>query len=291
MPITTNYLATPRLTFHYRQHGDTDGIPMLLLHGSFATSRWWEPLLQVLPPELLAVAPDLRGVGGTERASNGYSIPEQAEDIASFVDALDWPEFELVGHSSGGAIAVEYALTHPGRARTLTLVDTVPLEGAFTPLEVYVLLERMRTDRALLAQSLQSLMPSLDPTGSDQAAASFFTQLVNDASEMAPSAFTALADALNAWNRFGDGQSLRLPTLFVWGDQDVMVDRDAMMRTLIAVPGANSLEVLRGVGHAPMIEAPVTLAERIIDFITEDFADFDAVRQVGLDDGESHANS
>jgi pimeloyl-ACP methyl ester carboxylesterase len=101
---------------------------------------------------------------------------------------------------------------------------------------------------------------------------------------MDPAAFTALADALNAWNRFGESSYFRLPTLLIWGDQDIIVDRDAVTRTLIAMPGANNLEVLRSVGHSPMIEAPVALAERLIDFITDDFEEFDEVRRIASEE-------
>src|SRR5215212_8628539 len=79
--ITAQTIVTPRLTFHLRQRGPADGIPMLLIHGSFATSRWWEPLMRVLPDEILAIAPDLRGCGGSDRSAYGYTIAEQAEDI------------------------------------------------------------------------------------------------------------------------------------------------------------------------------------------------------------------
>ncbi len=51
------------------------------------------------------------------------------------------------------------------------------------------------------------------------------------------------------------------------------------MRSLIAIPGANNLEILRNIGHSPMIEAPVALAERIIDFITEEFDEFEEIRE------------
>ena len=285
--IVSHTITTPRLKQHYRQHGTPDGLPMLLVHGSYATSRWWEPLMSVLPDEIFAIAPDLRGCGGSERSLTGYDIPNQAEDLAAFVDALGWEDFDLVAHSSGGAIAMEYVLTHPDKARTLTLVDTAPIEGVFSPLETYVLLDQMRTDRDLLAQALQSLMPTLDLSGADPAKQAFFNQLVDDAQQMDPAAFTSIADALNRWNRFGDGRHITLPTLLLWGDQDLIVDRDAITRTLIAIPGANNLEIIRSVGHSPMIEAPVALAELLIDFIADDYEEYDSVRQLAGEDPEN----
>jgi pimeloyl-ACP methyl ester carboxylesterase len=260
---------------------------MLLLHGSYATSRWWEPFMTALPDEILAIAPDLRGCGASERTSTGYSIEDQAADVASFIEALGWDEFDLIGHSSGGAIAMEYALTYVETARTLTLVNTAPIEGVFTPLETYVLLEKMRSDRELLAQALQSLMPTLNLTGDNPKSITYFEQLVDDAQKMEPAAFTALADALNKWNRFGEGRQLTLPTLLIWGDQDIIVDRDAITRTLIAIPGANNLEILRGSGHSPMIEAPVALAELIINFIADDFNEYENLRQLATEESDT----
>jgi len=110
--------------------------------------------------------------------------------------------------------------------------------------------------------------------------------LVDDALQMAPDAFTAIADALNHWNRLGEGHRLRLPTLLIWGDQDIIVDRDAITRTLLAIPGAHNLEVLRSVGHAPMIEAPLSLVERITDFIVEDFDDFEQIRRIAIEESQ-----
>lgn len=284
--IATEFAHTERMRFHYRRHGAEDGLPMLLIHGSFASSRWWEPFLQILPDAVLAVAPDLRGCGLSDRAATGYGIEEQAVDLQALVTALAWDEFDLVAHSSGGAIAVEFTLNHPGRVRTLSLVDSVPVEGVFTPLDTYVLLEQMRTDRALLRQALAALMPTFPTTDSQEHAQAhrFFERLVDDAQQMAPAAFTAVAEALGRWNRFAEARQLTLPCLIVWGDQDVIVDRDAVTRSLLTIPGASNLEVLRGVGHSPMIEAPVTLAERIIEFLAADYDEYGAIRSSAEND-------
>lgn len=285
-------LTTPRLTFHYRTHGDADGLPMLLLHGSFASSRWWEPFFEILPDEIYAIAPDLRGCGGSEQSKNGYEIPEQAEDIAAFVDGLGLEDFDLVGHSSGGPIAIEYVLSHPGRARSLILLDSAPIEGVFTPLEGYQLLEQMQADRDLLRQALASLMPATPPpTMTAEEFHAFFERLVDDAAGMAPAAFTAVARALDHWNRFEEARRLSLPSLLLWGALDTLVDRDSTTRMLIAIPGAANLEVLAGVGHSPMIESPVALAERIIDFITEDFAGFEEARVFAEQEADAQADA
>ncbi len=114
----------------------------------------------------------------------------------------------------------------------------------------------------------------------------FFNSLVEDAAGMAPAAFTEVAQAVSTWNRFEHANRLTLPTQLIWGELDQIVEREAMTRSLIAIPGANNLEVIRGVGHSPMIEAPLALAELLIDFITDDFAGYEEIRG-SVDDPEA----
>ncbi len=271
-------LQTERLAMHCRLHGDEEGLPMLLVHGSFGSSRWWEPLFALLPEAIYAVAPDLRGCGESAKPAHGYTIEEQAADLWALTETLGWRNFDLVGHASGGAIAVEMALTHPGLLNTLTLVDPAPIEGIFTPLDGILALAEMQENEPLLRQALALLLPTYDRQITENQA--FFDLLVADAQGMAPAAFTAVAESLNQWNRLGDAAQLTLPTLIIWGDQDTLVHRDAMTRSLLAIPGANNLDVLRNVGHSPMIEAPLALAERLLEFITEDYGSFEEARAV-----------
>jgi len=272
------------MRFFCRSSGADDGIPLLLLHGSYGTSRWWTHFFDALPDDVYAVAPDLRGCGGSDKPDHGYAVEEQAQDLAALLEALGWNEFHLMAHSSSGAIAIEYALSHPHRIATLTLVDTVPVEGVFTPLDGYLALEQMKEDRGLLREALRLLMPGAPIDGDHPDMLHFFETLIDDASQMAPAAFTEIARNLSQWNRFGDARRLTLPTLLVWGERDEIVDRGAATRTLIAIPGANNMEVLRGVGHSPMIEAPVVLAARWLDFILADHSAYDEVRQSAYDE-------
>jgi len=278
-------LTTDRLHFHYRTNGDPTGLPMLLLHGSHASSRWWLRFFEVLPDEVYAVAPDLRGCGQSEKRGTDYSIEAQAEDVWSLVEALGWQDFDLVAHSSAAAITIEMLLNHPATAANLILLSPAPAEGLHTPVEALALLSDMQNDRELHGTALASLMPSFEIERSSENR-QFFDQILDDAQGMAPAAFTETAVALSHWNRFADVQRLTLPCLLIWGDQDTIIGRDAVTRTLIAIPGANNLEVLTGVGHAPMIEAPLRLAERIINFIAEETSDYDEIRSRALDNDE-----
>lgn len=249
--------------------GTEGGMPLLLLHGSFASSRWWQPVLNLLPEEFDAIAPDLRGCGATEKPAGGYSIESQSDDVALLIDALHLRGFCLVAHSSACAIAIEYVLRNPEMAHSLLLIAPPPLTGSSTPPEGLLALEQMRIDSHLLRDALTLLAPK---TAKESALAGdgFFEALIDDAQGMAPAALTANASALGVWNRSADARLLTLPTLIVWGDQDPIVSRAEVTRLLISLPGALNLDVLHGIGHSPMLDAPLELAERIVDFATDE---------------------
>lgn len=249
----------------YRRQGTQGGFPLLLLHGSFASSRWWQPVLDLLPEEFDAVAPDLRGSGATEKPASGYSIESQTEDLELFVDALALRGFCLVAHSSACAIAIEYVLRNPETALSLLLIAPPPLTGAITPDEGLLALEQMRVDFDLLFEAMTLLAPQ-----SALAEDKLFREIVEDAQGMASAAFTGNAIALGEWNRSAEARLLTLPTLIVWGDQDPIVSRADVTRLLVSLPGALNLDVLHGVGHSPMLDAPLALTERIVDFATDE---------------------
>lgn len=282
-------VETSRLTMHCRVQGEADGLPMLLIHGSFGSSRWWEPLLALLPPAVNVVAPDLRGCGASAKPAIGYGLADQAADIIALLETLGWRNVDLVGHATGGAIAIEVALHRPDLCSTLTLIDPPPIEGVFTPLDGILALAAMQHDEVLLRQALALLLPTYDRTSA--AGQTYFDRLVADAQAMAPAAFTAVAESLNQWNRRAEAHQLTMPTLLLWGDQDAIVTRDAMTATLLAIPGANNLDVLRNVGHSPQIEAPVTVAERLLELITEDYAAYEEARAVAADPTQPFSNT
>lgn len=268
-------IATSQLSLHLTQTG-TGPQPVVLVHGSFATSRWWEPLLAALPmDEFTGYAFDLPGCGqsGWPQPDDAYAIAAQAEVLAAALAALDLWQVHLVGHSLGAAIALTLAVTQPARVASLTLISAPSPNGTPTPPEGYALLEQMRNDRDLLAQALASTMPSRAPDA-------FFQTLVDDAQRQAPAAFQAAAWALETWRLPAEQLAqVRLPVLLMWGDRDQIVEREDQVALLLALPGADNLEVLRGCGHTPILERPVDVARLLLAFLGQDFAAYAALRE------------
>jgi pimeloyl-ACP methyl ester carboxylesterase len=118
--VERHFVGVPAGVVHYAVCGTGD--PVLLLH---QTPRSWDEYRDVLP--LLgrtrrAIAMDTIGFGDSSRLPRGEdSIERWAEVAISLLDALDIGRTALVGHHTGGYIAIEIAATRPERVSALVL--------------------------------------------------------------------------------------------------------------------------------------------------------------------------
>lgn len=129
--ISSQMVESPRLKSHVLTSGPDDGIPVLFVHGNVSASRFWEETMLALPDGYRALAPDLRGYGETEAkaidATRG--LRDWSDDLHALAEALELPAFHLVGWSMGGGVAMQYAIDHPERLRSLLLLNPVSPYG------------------------------------------------------------------------------------------------------------------------------------------------------------------
>jgi epoxide hydrolase 4 len=103
--------------------GPEDGRLVLLLHGFPELSRSWRHQLPALAEAgFRAVAPDLRGYGGTERRGP-YHLATLTDDAAGLIVAAGHEQAVVVGHDWGGAIAWATAHRHPDRVERLVVLN------------------------------------------------------------------------------------------------------------------------------------------------------------------------
>ena len=113
------------LRFHYRDWGNEAAPPLLLLHGHTHHARTWDTVARGLADRYRVLAPDLRGHGETDWATE-YTPERFAEDLGAFAGALDLRRFGLVGFSLGGHTAYPFAARHPEMVERLVLAETTP---------------------------------------------------------------------------------------------------------------------------------------------------------------------
>ncbi len=123
--MTLNKIKTPRGEFAYRESGNPTGFPVVMIHGWPENSYCWDDVAAQMAPSLRIIAPDLRGLGYSERTldENLYQKAELAQDIIDIVDALGLDAFNLVGHDWGGVVAQEVAIAIPERVNQMVIMN------------------------------------------------------------------------------------------------------------------------------------------------------------------------
>jgi len=120
--VQRGFANTHEGQIHYAMAGQ--GKPVLLLH---QTPRSWDEYRDVLPiigKRHWAIAMDTIGFGDSYKPGEEGSIEDYAQGVMSFLDAMSIDRASLVGHHTGGVIAVEVAATYPERVDKLVLSST-----------------------------------------------------------------------------------------------------------------------------------------------------------------------
>lgn len=97
--------------------------PVICLHGITAQHRAFTTAARILEGDQALVAVDLRGRGDSDKPDSGYGLEAHASDIIRVLDHLGLERATIAGHSMGGFVALQTALTHPERVRSLVLLD------------------------------------------------------------------------------------------------------------------------------------------------------------------------
>jgi pimeloyl-ACP methyl ester carboxylesterase len=116
---------------HYAECGPREAAPVLLLH---QTPRSWAEYRDVLPllgERYRAIAMDTAGFGASTRLPGEVSIERWAQSAIRLLDALGIASAHVVGHHTGGVIAMEIAAEHPARVNRLVLSSTPYTDAEF----------------------------------------------------------------------------------------------------------------------------------------------------------------
>jgi pimeloyl-ACP methyl ester carboxylesterase len=120
---TSHYFYSQRLKLHYVDWGSADKPALLLIHGGRDHARNWDWVAQELRLDYHIIAPDLRGHGDSEWAIGGsYAMVDYVLDVAQLLSALQLFPITIIGHSLGGAIALQYSGIYPDRVRKVVAI-------------------------------------------------------------------------------------------------------------------------------------------------------------------------
>ncbi|MFN2571415.1 MAG: alpha/beta fold hydrolase [Gemmatimonadales bacterium] len=247
------------------------GTPVVLIHGFAASIYVWR---YTLPPLVGAgyrvVAFDTRGFGFSGKPAHGYSNADYSRLVVALLDSLGISSAVLVGHSMGGAIAAEVALTHPDRVRGLVLMDAAGfgvrwpgvLKMARWPfLGAVVTRMQGRWSTEKILRSTYADSAKVTKADVDQ-----YYAPVRD-----PGFGRALRGVLREF-RFdslvGRLAAVQAPTLILWGDADRWISLRDGSKFAREIPRSEFVVVARA-GHNIPEESPEQVNQLLLDFLKE----------------------
>jgi 3-oxoadipate enol-lactonase len=235
-----------------------DGPPLVLLHGSVHDSRLWNGVFAELARQHTVVRYDARGLG---RSSPPTAPFRYEDDLLAVLDHFGFQAAGLVGLSMGGEVALDFALEHPERVRSLTLIAASAggHEWPSSPeMDDYVVAHR-GSDGRRIAELELAIWASL---GDRAPGFDVIEPMVRENAEITAAAekghaLSAEADAVDCLDR------IKAPTLVIVGDHDHPEIGVIAGRLADGIPGAR-LTVVADADHYLPLRAPGRLLELLL---------------------------
>jgi pimeloyl-ACP methyl ester carboxylesterase len=256
------------------------GEHVILLHGLGGNKTSFFETVAALTPDYTVHALDFPGFGSSSKPARApYDAPYFARSVLRFMDTLAIDRAHLIGNSMGGRVALEVALSVPGRTRSVSLL--APAMAFLRRRELLPLVKIVRPELAAIPHPLRQAQVQsrfwnmfarperLDPAVAEIACEEFCRTY---RSRSARIAFYAAARNIyldtphgerGLWTRLA---GLEPPALFVWGDSDSLVPAAFAQHVERVLPGARQT-VLEECGHVPQVELPERTNRLLRDFL------------------------
>lgn len=278
MTIQTDYLTAPNLflkgkknKFAYREMGEKEGIPLVLLTHLSATLDNWDPLLiNTLAENHWVIVFDNVGVGLSD-GKVPETIKEMADGAIEFIHGLNIEQVDLLGLSMGGMIAQELVAKEPLLVRKLILVGTGPRGGAGIS-EVTKVTNKKFLRSILTRKDIKTYL-FFTETENGRIKAAEFLERINTRSQAKDKKirFSSYQNQLTAINRWGKEKSADLSTisqqtLIVNGDHDRMVPTVNSYDLAKRIP-KSTLKIYPDAGHGSLFQFPIDFSQIVSEFI------------------------
>jgi pimeloyl-ACP methyl ester carboxylesterase len=217
----------------------------------------WRRNIPTLATRHLVIAYDHRGNGRSPMPDEPVTMATFVDDAMAMLDEAGADRAHLYGQSFGGMVAIEAALTHPDRVRSLVLACTHA--GPRRATHAAARAPKARPYELLYSERFVRDHP--DHVAEDLRVGAAGPREQPHARRRQWEAM----QAWDAWDRLGD---IACPTLVLHGTEDRLVPVENARRLASAVPGAR-LTLLEGAGHLYHSEQAEAADAAVLDFLDE----------------------
>lgn len=245
------------------------GEPLLLIAGFMCDRNYWSLLMPSLITQYQVIRFDNRGIGQSSVPDSPYTIQQMANDAIALLYVLGIEKVHVVGHSMGGKIAQELALTHPQRIKSLILLSStakgnekynsmIKTWGDLAPkldLELYerVILPWIFTDNFY---TIPGIVDQL------------IEWAINYPYAPKPHGLYHQSRAILNHDTTDRLQYIKCPTLVLVGKQDILTPVQFSEQLAQGIPNAE-LVIIEDGGHSFLIESPEAVAQVMLKFLSK----------------------
>ncbi len=254
---------------YYEEEGH--GIPVLFLHGAWASARFFEAQIEDFSQDHQAIALDFRGHGRSEPAASGHTVDAYARDVREFLDRLDLDEVVLVGWSLGALVAWSFVEQH-GTQNVLGVVN-VDMEpapapwakskhGRYSPQILQRIHQQVQDDHwRIVNDSIDQLLkhPPGDATR---------RMMFDETTRCPPTVKSSILLDATMQDHRGTLATLDVPMLVCAGADEAWRSVQAVQEAADLAPDARFV-LFEESGHCPMLEEPERFNNAVRAFVDE----------------------
>ena len=265
------YINVEGINVKYDEFGKSNEKIVLFLHGLGSSSLTWRDIPEALSKHFHTIALDLVGFGLTDKPRENYTIDYFCKFLDKFLSKMGvecTEKLNVIGHSLGGYIALEYSIRNKTRINKLILFNSSGLLGKPTPLLCDYLNAVRTIDPVLRYNNLKNVFEKLlaDRIRLLPIVVDIFVSIIDmpGAKHAFESAFensTSTTLDLNTINAIKE-----IPCLIIWGEKDRLIPVIFAEKFREILENATIL-IIKDVGHSPFIEKPAIVYQTLLDFL------------------------
>ena len=261
----------PQFRMHYEVIPGVVETDTLLIHGNLASNVWWEPSIAVwkakaaekggkLPCSLILA--EWRGCGASSGPATeaDLEMTTLADDYVQLLHHLKIKKANVIGHSTGGTIALLAMAQEPALFNKAVLLDPASPKGITLSNELLAAMEAMRTNRELCSQVMASTIHGCDTNST------LFRRILDSSMGMHLVNWKGVTTVLGRTRLLGKMADVNHPVLVLHGEHDAIIPL-ADCEELVAALKNGKLQKLPGQGHSCNVEAPAKFVDIASKFL------------------------
>lgn len=276
--------------YYYIQQGKGD-ISVVLLHGNMSSSVHWKPMLERLPETITVYAPDLRGFGDSSYNTPINSLEDFADDVHVFMQEVGISKAIIIGWSTGGGIALEFAAKYPNATQKIVLIESTshkgyPIfkkdaQGAPIIGEYYQTKDELASDPVQVAPAVAAfeskdatfvswlwdvaIYTQNKPSAEDNML--YISETIKQRNLVDIDWALATLNMSSEVNFYGEGKAninkVTCPALHIWSEHDIVVPRSMLEENVEALQNTSKVIIFNNSGHSPLVDCPDQLTDEI----------------------------